>query len=51
MADARLCWVSQPNFGIEVAHNDIIVSFTVGDEVVYVFIDTLHFLIVVAGSR
>ena len=34
MADARLCWVSQPNFSIEVAHNDIIVSFTVGDEVV-----------------
>ena len=35
----------------KVAHNDSIVSFTVDDEVVNVFIDTLHFLIFVAGSR
>ena len=35
----------------EVARNCQIVSFTVGDEVVYVFIDILDFLIVVAGSR
>ena len=41
----------KPNFSIGVAHNDIIVSFTVGDEVVYIIIDILHFLIVVAGSR
>ena len=26
-------------------------SFTVGDEVVNVFVDILHFLVVVAGSR
>ena len=27
---------------IEVAHNDIIMSFTVSDEVIYVFIDIRH---------
>ena len=35
----------------EVASNCQIVSFTVGDVAVYVFIDILHLLIVVAGSR
>ena len=48
---ARLSRFSRSDFGVEVAHDDVIVGSAVGDEAVDVLVDFFYFLVGVVGCR